>query len=142
MYVKSDNLTTPVEVSKLWADDELRWVVVSAAHAHYHELLRMCRTHLSMLYRTHGYSGGRRILWLTVKTHLGSNELFWDPLFKSLTGRWQVPWQRKPQDDALWDRVIAIGYPALEVFYKRLPSHAGDFPAQIPTLISPYGACT
>lgn len=73
------------------------------------------------------------VLILSLKTHLGENNDFWYPLFKSVTGH--NPMTAKKEDDLVWDVIIPFGYKSLQRIEKRIVlSHEGDFVYPLPKL--------
>ena len=118
---------------------ELVWAIAACLQPflqeHYTDLLSQCWSKMPELRSVYGTECATRILWLTVKTHLGSNELFWHPLFKMLTGRVPFGPQSRENNEA-WDMLLAAGYKALGELKEPLPDHAGWLPSRIPNLLT------
>lgn len=113
----------------------LSFIVNQAAKRHVQKLKRRCEIHMPRLRKKFGDEAAEDIFWLTVKTHLWSNELFWEPLFRSVCGRNPLPGVQSSRDNRIWELIIPLGSKALQDLEKGMPSHGGHLPNPIPILI-------
>ena len=110
-------------------------IVNTVARHHVRKLKRRCDIHMYRLRKRFGDKAAEDIFWLTIKTHLWSNELFWEPLFRIVTGRNPLPGIQSPRDKRVWDLIIPLGSKALKKLEQNMTAHGGDLPSPIPILI-------
>ena len=100
-------------------------------------LMRSVSRHFSVSEREYA----ERVYMLYYKTHIGSVDTYWNPLFKKM----------KPKilkrgcgctDDEIWDMILPVGLAQIRKIKKKLPSHSGKFKFLIPNLLETTASAT